>query len=442
LLNPYYELTIKFDKIVIIDDLSLFTLIDSTVNEMVDLSKYGANITNQGAIQRIRVDQDSDISRLSQWLSSFTDHIFLQIEPGGVRDVFGNFNTETLSTQVFYQFESFINTLSPKVQFLNPDIPTGEEQFFSVDITLNPKWFTPQFSQTKVIFTAEVVNSAGEKVCEFLKPFKLADGFQDSVNFNIGEGKVVKASNDSIIHWMWNPITQPEGKYLSSFAIQPFNGGSANTSHDVELFLDKSPPRIRSFSPLTGEEVHMIDQTNPFYIEFEVEPEGSPIGGVELKIPDTTLSLPRLSDSTLVYGVDEITLPQGKQTVSFHFWDLAGNIDSLNLTYKVTVGHVSKIIDLYNFPNPFNPQRGEITHISFAYSGESDVLIYIYDISGRIIHHAKLQPEFVGGSGFRRHYNWDGRDLQNNIVANGTYFCRIKAGNQISQILKIAVLNR
>lgn len=75
---------------------------------------------------------------------------------------------------------------------------------------------------------------------------------------------------------------------------------------------------------------------------------------------------------------------------------------------------------LPNYPNPFNPS----TTIRYGISSPSDVLINIYDLSGRLVKEWQIGYQETGW------YNlvWDGSTINGNELASGLYFCCLRAG--------------
>lgn len=81
---------------------------------------------------------------------------------------------------------------------------------------------------------------------------------------------------------------------------------------------------------------------------------------------------------------------------------------------------------LQNYPNPFNPD----TWIPFKLAQDADVVIKIYEQSGRLIRNIDLGRK---ESGYYMKRNaaayWDGRNDAGELVASGIYFYSIKAGD-------------
>ena len=90
---------------------------------------------------------------------------------------------------------------------------------------------------------------------------------------------------------------------------------------------------------------------------------------------------------------------------------------------------------MVNYPNPFNPHQ-RTTSINYFLKAESDVEIWIHDAFGRLVFYRKLakgegsgnfaEATRAGGANF----NWDGRNGEGRIVANGIYLVKVKARNE------------
>ncbi|MBT3265515.1 T9SS type A sorting domain-containing protein [Candidatus Poribacteria bacterium] len=89
-----------------------------------------------------------------------------------------------------------------------------------------------------------------------------------------------------------------------------------------------------------------------------------------------------------------------------------------------------------NYPNPFNPD----TWIPFSLAEASDVVIRIYDVTGRFVRDLRLghrAPGIYHATGRAAH--WDGRNSDGEPVASGVYIYEIEAGTTRSK-RKMAVL--
>ena len=92
----------------------------------------------------------------------------------------------------------------------------------------------------------------------------------------------------------------------------------------------------------------------------------------------------------------------------------------------------------YAAPSPFSPSRDENTRIVFGLRDPAEVSISLYDFSSRPVRElAVRQPR--SGQGY--HYiNWDGRDDDGDLVANGVYFYRLSTDDGVA-FGKVVVLD-
>ena len=91
---------------------------------------------------------------------------------------------------------------------------------------------------------------------------------------------------------------------------------------------------------------------------------------------------------------------------------------------SVNLNHTLQTELLLNYPNPFNPE----TWIPFRLAEDADVMLTIYDVSG------KLRSLAIGHTtaGIYESRNkaiyWDGRNDLGENVASGVYFYHLTAG--------------
>ena len=93
----------------------------------------------------------------------------------------------------------------------------------------------------------------------------------------------------------------------------------------------------------------------------------------------------------------------------------------------------------YAAPTPFAPSRDEHTRIVFGLQDPANISISIYDFASRPVRElAAKQPR--SGQGY--HYvNWDGRDDDGDLVANGVYFYRLSTDAGDQAFGKVVVLD-
>ena len=87
---------------------------------------------------------------------------------------------------------------------------------------------------------------------------------------------------------------------------------------------------------------------------------------------------------------------------------------------------VHSVVSLGNHPNPF----GRATTIAFSLSRPSHVTLAVYDIAGHKVRTLESGRRNAGDHEMR----WDGRNEAGRAVANGTYFLRLEAGDEVTAV--------
>ena len=88
-------------------------------------------------------------------------------------------------------------------------------------------------------------------------------------------------------------------------------------------------------------------------------------------------------------------------------------------------------IDLYNYPNPFNPSgagRSPSTTISFNIPETGDIKLEVFNIKGQKV---KTLIDCYSAPG-KYEVIWDGKDDNGKQVSSGVYFYKMKAGDYTS----------
>ncbi len=112
-------------------------------------------------------------------------------------------------------------------------------------------------------------------------------------------------------------------------------------------------------------------------------------------------------------------------------------VSSFSPTYSFAT--LSSLSRAFNYPNPFNPARGEKTYIVFAMALDGSAEISVYSELGDPC----WRGTFDGLSAGAQQVSFQGRDDEGNILYNGTYVCRIVKkyiGREEKEICRILVL--
>lgn len=231
-----------------------------------------------------------------------------------------------------------------------------------------------------------------------------------------------------------------DGEY--SVVIISTGVGADGNSYGLKrkIVVDTSPPQILNINPLTGSKITPLLRASISVVD---TPKASGIEMIYVTVlGDTESKFPMVkSDMEGGYVIpanSEINLPIGKQSITFHVLDIAGNKAEKSMDYTV-VSSMEVTLSLMNFPNPFS--AGGQTNI--RYSLPDDIRkgkLIIYDAGGDVIFLKDLMNQELENG--EHTLPWDGKDIYGNLLSRGVYFCRLwidrEDGDQ-SRIHKIAI---
>ena len=175
-----------------------------------------------------------------------------------------------------------------------------------------------------------------------------------------------------------------------------------------------------------------------------------------LQIVDTSALTIYLDDRRLSYRAGELapdynaenpkmivsfepTLEDGEHTLTIYGEDASGNpADSTGRTLTFVVESETKLLNVYNYPNPTAGETWFTFELTRAPEAAS---VYVYTVAGRMIRKLELSPAELR-VGFNRVY-WDGRDAEGDPLANGVYLYKVttrRNGETKSVIEKLAIV--
>ncbi len=114
-------------------------------------------------------------------------------------------------------------------------------------------------------------------------------------------------------------------------------------------------------------------------------------------------------------------------------WDNANNPSENNIILSLSQSEKLRLYQVLNFPNPFSNS----TQFTFEITADAEVMVSIYTLGGRKI--KTIEREYFA-AGYH-HLDWDGRDDNGGILANGVYLYKLEArgaDNKTSVIGKLA----
>ena len=114
-----------------------------------------------------------------------------------------------------------------------------------------------------------------------------------------------------------------------------------------------------------------------------------------------------------------VKMDEGDYSLLVKAWDVFNNFSSEESFFTVVSDDQLVVRDVYNYPNPFS----STTTFTFQHnlSRTIDVNVKVYTIAGRMI--KQIDVENVDQKFVK--LNWDGRDEDGDILANGTYLYKI-----------------
>lgn len=110
-------------------------------------------------------------------------------------------------------------------------------------------------------------------------------------------------------------------------------------------------------------------------------------------------------------------LQPGDHRISIKAWDNFNNSAIATAYFTVVSGDDLKLKNVLNYPNPFQSS----TTFTFVVNQPCQATIKVFTIGGRLI---QTIDNVAGAAGLNQVY-WDGRDRDNDVLANGVYLYKI-----------------
>ena len=197
-------------------------------------------------------------------------------------------------------------------------------------------------------------------------------------------------------------ISPPLLEYCEIIDLKSSGGKNWVNSKAIDINIKASDPDSGQVMQVVFEEMSSTSENVLFY---DIEP---PEEAIDMTIP-YHLSVPENELVTMrIWVVDVAGQVSSSWSIIFFWWEM------------------EKIVC---FPNPFNPQRGEIATIELNNDNIEEARIY--DPFGNLVRILKKGQSTT-------FFEWDGKNDRGDIVSNGGYICVISGETQ--HYCKIAVL--
>jgi len=115
-------------------------------------------------------------------------------------------------------------------------------------------------------------------------------------------------------------------------------------------------------------------------------------------------------------------LERGEYKIKVKAWDVFNNFSSEESYFTVVDGNELVIRDVYNYPNPFSANT-TFTFKKNQQNGIFHVKVKVYTVAGRMI--KELERINISEEENFVKLDWDGRDEDGNLLANGVYLYKI-----------------
>ncbi|MBN2000808.1 T9SS type A sorting domain-containing protein [candidate division KSB1 bacterium] len=218
--------------------------------------------------------------------------------------------------------------------------------------------------------------------------------------------------------------------YVSVQALDHRYQGSAFTQ---EISFDWVPVELTAFNAVyDGNRVFLSWETasETENMGFNIYRSQQEAGGYQ-KINPQLIKGAGNSSVFSAYSFEDTHVQEGVYYYKLEDVDLAGKSTQHGpVRVQVTAAPEDAVL-LQNYPNPFN----QSTNIKYMVAHEGDVIISVFDITGKNIR--RLVHRFHRSGSYDA--VWDGRDDKNRDVPSGVYFVQMKSGGTV-EVVKAEVV--
>jgi len=162
-------------------------------------------------------------------------------------------------------------------------------------------------------------------------------------------------------------------------------------------------------------------------------------GTIILRSTDTFIQTVDTTETVIYNGTDEIFTDDNLVDNTVYYYTAFAYDEIPNYSSPMFLRGVPKGEYVFTYPNPFNPDDGAGTTFNILFTNNTFVDITLYDAVGN--HVIDLyKAEEVRPNEQTKTMRWNGRNRDNEIVANGVYYFVVKTSQGDEKIGKVAVL--
>jgi len=284
--------------------------------------------------------------------------------------------------------------------------------------------------------------------------------FQGAVFWDIHSERIETngSTADSMIYMV--AVMLGAGRFVSApgtffnVSFVAIDSGLTVFTLDSLKFID---PNLSYFSG-TGDSLEtIISPTDTFppgpVSDFKVQEDGSGrlklhwrdpndedyMGTIIFRSTDTFIQTVDTTETVIYDGTDEIFTDVDLVDNTVYYYTAFAYDEIPNYSSPMFLKGVPKGEYVFTYPNPFNPDDGSGTTFNILFTNRTFVDITLYDAVGNhVIDLYKAEEVLPNEPTITMH--WNGRNSNNEIVANGVYYFVVKTSQGDQKIGKVAVL--
>ncbi len=266
-------------------------------------------------------------------------------------------------------------------------------------------------TQTAVVYKGKVTVAAGRWSCSFVAPKDLnTDTGRGRASLYAENGETDGAGTDTSIRvggFSENPIIENNPPLVRAFMGDSLfrDGGLTGTSSTLFCILEDETGINVSGSGVGHDLVGVLDGKveAPYLLNdyYETAPNTYRRGFVRFPVAG---------------------LADGRHTLRITAWDMNNNPGEGVVNFEVAGGRVTRIQNLYNYPNPFR----DVTRFHFEHNHPGkDVRaqIRIFNTTGALVR--TMDVPYVAGEGASNEISWDGTGYDGAQLPKGVYLYQL-----------------